>query len=110
MRELERLAFSDIKNYIESGSSGITLQELSEMPEEFTRAISDLTVDLNGTVRFKLYNKLDSIKQYREHTGMTKDESGSDRPNINLQVNFVSAKPQESDPGTITINPKEIGD
>ena len=61
IQELALIGFSDMKNYVDFGPSGVSLKELSEMPPEISRVISEVSHNFNaeggGSVKFKLYDK-----------------------------------------------------
>lgn len=74
VREVERLSFSNIKNYVEFGPAGVTLKELSTMPDDHSAAIQSVEHHLGaegaGSVKFKLYDKNTSLEKLMKHTNL----------------------------------------
>ena len=82
IQELALIGFSDMKNYVDFGPSGVSLKELSEMPPEISRVISEVSHNFNaeggGSVKFKLYDKQTALVNIGKHLGMFVDKSSLD--------------------------------
>lgn len=90
LKELATLGFSDMANYVTFQGDGSVVFDWSELPEEATRAISEITVDefMDGKgddarpvrrTKFKLYNKQPALTDLGKHLGMfveTKEVKG----------------------------------
>lgn len=72
--ELKSLAFSNMRNYVDFGPVGVTLKEMSDMTDEQTAAISEVSHNFNeegaGSVKFKLYDKRAALVDLGKHLGM----------------------------------------
>jgi len=82
LKELALIAFSDIRNYVDFGPGGVSLHELSEMSEEYSRAISEVSQSCNSngdvTSKFKLYDKRAALMDIGKHLGMFVDRFNVD--------------------------------
>ena len=78
LQELGFIAFSNMKDYVEFGPPGVTLEELSEMTDDQSRAISQVSHNFNaeggGSVNFKLHDKLKALDLIGKHLGMFKEK------------------------------------
>ena len=89
--ELARIAFTDMKDYVDFGPAGVTLKELSEMSGDQSRAIAQVEHSFNmeggGTVKFKLHDKLSALDKLGKHFNLFSDEQKDARPII-LNLKF----------------------
>lgn len=82
LRELAILGLSDMRNYVSFGADGDLALDWSHMPEEATRAISEVTQEViwqsNGDgdpipvrkTKFKLHGKVPALNLIAQHLGM----------------------------------------
>ena len=83
LREIHRLGFSNIADYVEWGPDGVRLKESAGMSDEALRCIlevSETKTDKGGTVKFKLHDKKGALELLGRHLGLFKD-------NLNLGGN-----------------------
>ena len=76
LREIHRLGFSNIADYVEWGPDGVRLKESANMSDEALRCIlevSETKTDKGGTVKFKLHDKKGSLELLGRHLGLFKD-------------------------------------
>jgi len=65
IKELEKVGFSNIKDYIKVKNGKITLKDLKSLSEENLAAIAEIsetTTQYGGAIKFKLYDKLRALK------------------------------------------------
>lgn len=62
IKELEKLAFSNINNYIKVEGESITIKNFEDLTEPQLAAIAEISKTTGGTVRIKLYDKRGSLK------------------------------------------------
>lgn len=78
VKELLIIAFSNIKAYVDFGSQGAKLKDLSEISDESARAIKHVkqsfTSDNGGSVNIKMHNKLLALDMLAKHLGMYQDK------------------------------------
>ena len=93
LNELALIGFSDMRNYVEYGPVGVTLKELESLPEEQSRAISEVshnfTSEGGGSVKFKLYDKPSALVNMGKHLGMFPNKTELDLPQ-GLTIKFDS--------------------
>lgn len=74
IREIEHMAYSNIKNYVDFGPVGVTLKELSKISDDHAAAIQSVEHKLGaegaGSVKFKLYDKNTSLEKLMKHTNL----------------------------------------
>jgi phage terminase small subunit len=76
LREIHRLGFSNIADYVEWGPDGVRLKESTDMSDEALRCVlevSETKTDKGGTVKFKLHDKKGSLELLGRHLGLFKD-------------------------------------
>ena len=72
-RELARLGFSDISNYVEWGKNNYKLKESVDLTKDQTASISEVSVHKSkdgGSIKFKLHDKGRSLEMLARHLGM----------------------------------------
>lgn len=88
LKELEHIAFDDIKNYLdfrterqvvgnEDGKNIYdykTIVDLKDSGAIDTRSVQEVSLDSKGTLKFKLYSKDDALLQLGRHLGMFHDK------------------------------------
>jgi len=73
LKELIRLGYSDVSNYVEWGGSSYKLKESAQLTKEQTAAISEVSVHKSrdgGSIRFKLHDKKGALELLGKHLGM----------------------------------------
>jgi terminase small subunit-like protein len=71
MEELGKMAFANIRDYIDWGPDGMELRHNSLLDEDQTAAVADVEPKGNGKVaRLKLYDKLAALNALARHLGM----------------------------------------
>ena len=72
MEELGRMAFANIRDYVDWGADGVELRDKSLLDPEETAAIADIEPKgTNGKLtRLKLYDKLAALNALARHLGM----------------------------------------
>ena len=84
LKELKKIAFSDLAEYLEYDTSGnITLKPSTELPPELTAAIAEIKqrYDSQGNVRsmdFKLHDKLTALDKLARHLNLYGDDKTDD--------------------------------
>ena len=70
VRELVRIAFSDMRAFLDFGPGGVTLKEISELPEDAARCITEVSeskTQHGSNVRFKLHSKMAALDALTKH-------------------------------------------
>jgi len=105
IRELQHIAFDDIKNYLDfrtektqldTDSEGNpivgykTIVDVKDSREIDTRNVQEVSLGVNGAFKFKLYSKDEALLQLGRHLGIFKDkmEISSDE-NRDIKISFV---------------------
>jgi phage terminase small subunit len=72
IEELGRMAFADIRNFIDWGPEGVKLRDKSALDSDDAAAIADVEAKgANGQIgRLKLYDKLAALNALARHLGM----------------------------------------
>lgn len=75
LRELARLGFTDMRDYIEWGPDGVTLKSSSELTADQAAAVIEVTELRNNRgavsgVRFRLADKQAALHDLGEHVGL----------------------------------------
>ncbi|HVA13450.1 MAG TPA: terminase small subunit [Stellaceae bacterium] len=71
LEELGRMAFSNMRDYVDWGPEGMTLRDKSLLDADETAAVADIQRKGNGqVVRLKLYDKLAALNALARHLGM----------------------------------------
>lgn len=71
MEELGRMAFANMRDYVDWGPKGIRLRDKTLLAEDETAAVADIEDKGNGKVaRLKLYDKLAVLNALARHLGM----------------------------------------
>ena len=83
LREIQRLGFSNIADYIVWGPEGVQLKASADMSEEALRCIlevSETKTEKGRTLKFKLHDKKGSLELLGRHLGIFTD--------VNVRVGF----------------------
>jgi len=71
IRELERIAFSDIRRYMAAGNSGPSLKTIAELSDDEAAAVVELSGGTKGgNFRLKLHDKKKALDALARHTGV----------------------------------------
>lgn len=65
LRELEKVAFSNIKDYLDIKRGRLEIKDLKKLSDEQLAAVAEISETVSqhgGTIRFKLYDKLKALK------------------------------------------------
>lgn len=78
LRELARLAFSDVADYVEVRDDEVRVRDLTELNKDQTRCISEISDSTYRGERkraFKLYDKAKALDMLTRHLGLYIDKS-----------------------------------
>jgi phage terminase small subunit len=76
LKELGRLAFSDVRSVMEFSSRGVKVIASTELDDDAAAAISEITEtrgEFSGSIKVKLHNKVQALKLLAQHTGVLGD-------------------------------------
>ena len=76
LKELARLAFSDVRSVMTFSNDGVKLKASDELDDDAAAAISEVSEmrsHLGGSVRLKMHNKVQALKLLAQHTGLLGD-------------------------------------
>ncbi len=74
--ELKRLAFSNIRQYVEWGPDGVKLKDSTGLDDAASRCIAEVSEtksEKGGTVKFKLHDKRAALTDLMRHLGLFND-------------------------------------
>ena len=77
LKELARIAFSDLRRVVDFGPDGVKLKEGSELADDDAVAIESVGQSFNQygpTVKVKLYSKTDALEKLAKHLGLFNEE------------------------------------
>jgi len=78
IKELERIGFSNMAEFVEFGSKkGLTINDLSALSEDAKRCVSEVAVTKSksgGSLRFKLHNKEKALELLGKRFGLFPDK------------------------------------
>lgn len=97
LMEYARLAFSDMREFLEWGPSGVTWKDSEKLPPEAAACVAEVseTISEGGrTRRFKLHSKTSALHDVAKHVGMFPKDGA---PPVNVNVNVGSAEPNYSE-------------
>lgn len=73
--EISHIAFNNISNYLEyTQEDGIVRVTIRDSAEVDTRGLSEVSVNKDGSFKFKLYDKSDALVQLGKILGIFKDQ------------------------------------
>lgn len=91
-RELEHVALSDIRELFRHTEAGLALKPMHEWPEGAARAVAGVKMRtlMDGSLltEFKLWPKLDAVKQLAQLLGYVQDEDTGKAP-ASVTINVV---------------------
>lgn len=73
LREVARIAFSDVTDYIELKHNQVTIKDFKKLSEDQSRAIASVKKTLDGT-EFKLHDKVAALDKLCRHLGLFKEK------------------------------------
>lgn len=76
VRELARVGFADVSDYVAWGPTGITLRDSADLSRDATAAVAEVSerpTPLGAVVRFKLHSKVEALTQLGRKFGIFKD-------------------------------------
>lgn len=76
VRELAKLAFSNMRSFVEWGPNYVTFIDSEQISDDDTAAVAEVsqtTTKDGGTVRFKLHDKKGALELLGKHLGMFSD-------------------------------------
>lgn len=72
---LQRVAFSDMGEYLTWGPRGVSLKDSEELTPEQRMLVSSIEEDANGNIKFKLCSKDQAIKLLGQASGVLKEHT-----------------------------------
>jgi len=75
--ELAKLALSDMRSFVEWGASGVKLIDSTELSEEDTACIAEVSETVTkdgGSIKFKLHDKKGALELLGKHLGIFKEK------------------------------------
>jgi hypothetical protein len=93
-REIEAVAFSDVGDLFERVDGTLRVLPVDRWPEAARRAVSSIKVKRYidaeqtplETTEFRLWSKLEALKQLREHLGMVTPDGGAGATEVVVRV------------------------
>lgn len=79
--ELALIGFSDIHSYLTWGPGGVTLRDSSTLDPNARRVVSEVSQTITqggGSIKFKLYNKVEALEKLGTHLGLWKTQTVAD--------------------------------
>ncbi len=90
----------NILNYSNFGPGGIAIRDSKELIEGEARAIAQISETFSARgerqIKFKLHDKVKSLKMLMKHLGLYEEESGRKLPE-ELTIKFVRDAPKPND-------------
>ena len=80
LRELARIGFSDMGNYVKYGPGGVMLVDSSEVDTRVVAEVSQTVTKEGGTVKFKLHDKVGALVKLGQHLGMFVERQEHGKP------------------------------
>lgn len=76
VRELARLAYSDLRKLVDWGPDGVALKDSAEIPDDAAacvESVSQTTSLSGGSIKIKLHSKVSALGLLAKHLGLLKD-------------------------------------
>ncbi len=89
VRELRKIAFSNMGAYLSWGPDGVKLTDSEELTPEQAACVAEVSEQItesSGHVKFKLHNKIDALNSLAKHLGMF--PSKVEQPSVQVPVQF----------------------
>jgi phage terminase small subunit len=99
--ELKKIAFSNMRDFVNWGPNGVALQPSSELTEEQAACVSEVsetTTEGGGSLKFKLHDKKGALETLARHLGMlhdNMDHTTKDKEIAQHVYNFIDVKQKE---------------
>lgn len=77
LRELARIAFSDMRDFVDWGPEGVRLKPSAELGDDDAPCVAEVTqtsTEHGGSIRFKLHSKTEALRDLCRHLGLLKDK------------------------------------
>ena len=94
--EYARLAFSDMREFVEWGPGGVTWKDSEDLSPEATACVSEVSETISDggrTRRFKLHSKTSALQDVAKHLGMFPKDGVASPVNVNVNVDNRPVKP-----------------
>lgn len=81
LNEYAKIAFSNMRAYSTWGPSGIELRDSEELTDDEAAAVAQMSQTITkdgGSLKFKLHDKLQALKDLAQHLGLFDKASGDD--------------------------------
>ena len=73
LNELAKIAFSDLRSFVEWNATAVTLKDSAGLAPEASACVSEVSQTVSeggGSIRFKLHDKVAALKLLGEHLGL----------------------------------------
>ena len=89
LAELGKIGFSDLKDFVEFGSGGVTLREDADVDGAVIAEVSETATQLGSSKKIKLHDKMKALELLARHMGMLNDKLA-----ITGEVQYEIKKPE----------------
>ena len=89
LAELGKIGFSDLKDFVEFGSGGVTLKEGADVDGAVLAEINETATPLGSSKKIKLHDKMKALELIARHLGMLNDKLA-----ITGEVQYEIKKPE----------------
>jgi phage terminase small subunit len=89
IRELARIAFSDMREFAEWGPTGVKLRDSAALDEHDARSVAEVSEapgKFGSTLKFKLHSKTAALDLLAKHTGVVGGDLGADPADVARRV------------------------
>lgn len=100
VKELARIAFTDMRSYAEWGPQGVALKNSEELTEDDAAAVTEVSESYGEhgkTLKFKLSHKDSALKMLAQHTGVFDAAMGGRDPLDDIARSWKEGMDAESD-------------
>lgn len=89
IREVSKLAFSDVRKLFNADGS---LKPIHELDDATAAAIASIEVDLTGVRKIKVWDKNSAQERLCKHLGLFREDNGQKPADVNMiEISFVPA-------------------
>lgn len=84
LRELAKMAFSDLVDFVDANPHGVTIKDFAELPKGLTACISEVSEtkgDKGSNIKIKLHSKTAAVEMLMRHLSLFNDK-------LNVQGEF----------------------
>lgn len=95
LRELARVAFTDMRSYATWGPEGVKLKSSDELTEDDTAAVTEVSESFgeNGrTLKFKLGHKDSALKMLADHVGLFDKGKGKEGDEFDRLLEAINSE------------------